>query len=63
MTMVVSEGVVVAAITVLARHVWGRLFSNEDEVVNYVANSMLLLAIADFLDGLQCVLSGIFWFG
>ena len=48
----------VAAITILVRHVWGRLYSDEDEVVNYVAKLMLLLAISDFLDGFQCVLSG-----
>jgi len=57
-TMSISEGLVVAAITILVRHVWGRLYSDEDEVVNYVAKLMLLLAISDFLDGFQCVLSG-----
>ncbi|KAJ8440931.1 hypothetical protein Cgig2_022787 [Carnegiea gigantea] len=57
-TMSISEGLVVAVITILVCHVWGRLYSDEDEVVNYVAKLMLLLAISDFLDGFQCVLSG-----
>lgn len=56
--MSISEGIVVAAITILVRHAWGRLYSNEDEVVSYVAKMMLLLALSDFLDGFQCALSG-----
>lgn len=56
--MSVSEGLVVAAITILVRRAWGRLYSDEDEVVNYVAKMMLLLSLSDFLDGFQCALSG-----
>ena len=56
--MLISEGLAVAVVTIFIRHVWGRLYSDEDEVVNYVAKLMLLLAISDFLDGFQCVLSG-----
>lgn len=56
--MSISEGIVVAALTMLVRHAWGRLYSNEDEVVNYVSKMMLLLALSDFLDGFQCALSG-----
>ncbi|XP_074269730.1 protein DETOXIFICATION 16-like [Silene latifolia] len=56
--MSLSQGVVVAAITILVRHVWGKLYSKDDKVVKYVAKMMLLLAISDFLDGFQCVLSG-----
>ncbi|KAH7528672.1 hypothetical protein FEM48_Zijuj05G0096900 [Ziziphus jujuba var. spinosa] len=36
----------------------GYAFSNEVEVVKYVAIMMPILAISDFLDGFQCVLSG-----
>ncbi|KAG5532294.1 hypothetical protein RHGRI_026805 [Rhododendron griersonianum] len=54
----VVEGAVVGAGTILVRHVWGRLYSNEEEVISYVAKMMPLLALSDFLDGFQCVLSG-----
>ncbi|KAJ4825173.1 Protein DETOXIFICATION 16 [Turnera subulata] len=53
-----SEGTVVGIITILVRKVWGKLYSNEEEVVSYVARMMPLLALSDFLDGFQCVLSG-----
>ncbi|XP_050222664.1 protein DETOXIFICATION 16-like [Mercurialis annua] len=56
--MALSEGLVVGTITILARNVWGKLYSNEEQVINYVANMLPLLAISDFLDGFQCVLSG-----
>ncbi|KAL2936053.1 Protein DETOXIFICATION 16 [Bienertia sinuspersici] len=54
----VTEGLVVAIITISIRHVWGRLYSDEEEVVRYVSKMMLLLAVSDFLDGFQCALSG-----
>ncbi|PON73722.1 Multi antimicrobial extrusion protein [Parasponia andersonii] len=52
------EGACVGIVTILVRHVWGKLFSNEKEVINYVAKIMPLLVLSDFLDGFQCVLSG-----
>ncbi|KAJ1377189.1 Multi antimicrobial extrusion protein [Sesbania bispinosa] len=54
----ILEGTTVGLVTILVRNVWGKLYSNEDEVVKYVANMMPLLALSDFLDGFQCVLSG-----
>ncbi|KAJ1382918.1 Multi antimicrobial extrusion protein [Sesbania bispinosa] len=51
-------GTTVGLVTILVRNVWGKLYSIEDEVVKYVANMMPLLALSDFLDGFQCVLSG-----
>ncbi|KAL8218644.1 hypothetical protein R6Q57_022017 [Mikania cordata] len=54
----ILEGAIVGSITILVRHVWGRLYSNEEEVIKYVAKMMPLLALSDFLDGFQCVLSG-----
>ncbi|KAI7734695.1 hypothetical protein M8C21_032114 [Ambrosia artemisiifolia] len=54
----ILEGVIVGSITILVRYVWGRLYSNDEEVINYVAKMMPLLALSDFLDGFQCVLSG-----
>ncbi|KAK6122320.1 hypothetical protein DH2020_043940 [Rehmannia glutinosa] len=53
-----SEGVIVGTTTILVRHIWGKLYSNENEVIRYVAKIMPLLALSDFLDGFQCVLSG-----
>lgn len=53
-----SEGAAVGITTILVRQVWGNLYSNEEEVITYVANMMPLLALSDFLDGFQCVLSG-----
>lgn len=57
--MSVLEGLVVAMATILVRYSWGRLYSNDKEVVSYVGKMMPLLAVSDFLDGFQCVLSGI----
>ncbi|KAF7130078.1 hypothetical protein RHSIM_Rhsim10G0024500 [Rhododendron simsii] len=54
----VVAGAVVGTGTILVRHVWGKLYSNEEEVISYVAKMMPLLALSDFLDGFQCVLSG-----
>ncbi|KAL4612429.1 hypothetical protein ACB092_08G197800 [Castanea dentata] len=53
-----SEGTIIAITTILVRNVWGKLYSKEEEVIRYVAKMMLLLALSDFLDGFQCVLSG-----
>uniref|UniRef100_A0A0D9WTY3 Protein DETOXIFICATION n=1 Tax=Leersia perrieri TaxID=77586 RepID=A0A0D9WTY3_9ORYZ len=56
--MCLTEGMLVAIITVLVRDTWGYLYSNEEEVVKYVATMMPILAISDFMDGIQCTLSG-----
>lgn len=53
-----SEGAFVGTITIIVRHVWGKLYSNEEEVINYVAKMLPLLALSNFFDGFQCVLSG-----
>lgn len=45
-------------IIVLVKKFWVYAYSNEGEVVNYVDMMMPILAIADILDGIQCVLSG-----
>nr|XP_043639908.1 protein DETOXIFICATION 16-like isoform X2 [Erigeron canadensis]XP_043639914.1 protein DETOXIFICATION 16-like isoform X2 [Erigeron canadensis] len=54
----ILEGLIVGSVTILVRHVWGKLYSNDEEVIRYVAKMMPLLALSDFLDGFQCVLSG-----
>ncbi|CAJ1952037.1 unnamed protein product [Sphenostylis stenocarpa] len=45
-------------VIILVRNIWGYLYSNEVEVVKYVAVMLPILAASNFLDGLQCVLSG-----
>lgn len=58
LVMVVVEGVSVALVMILLRNVWGKIYSNDKEVVKYVASTMPILAISCFLDGIQSVLSG-----
>ncbi|KAM5553958.1 protein DETOXIFICATION 16-like [Rosa sericea] len=57
--IVVTEGIVAAAILILGRKVWGYCYSSEKEVVSYVGQMLILVAISHFFDGLQSVLSGI----
>ncbi|XP_059308769.1 protein DETOXIFICATION 16-like isoform X3 [Lycium ferocissimum] len=54
----ITVGLIIATTTILVRFAWGRLYSNEEEVIRYVAKILPLLALSDFLDGFQCVLSG-----
>ncbi|KAF7834597.1 protein DETOXIFICATION 16-like [Senna tora] len=56
--MAITEGILVGLVMILIRNVWGYAYSNEEEVVRYVANMFPILAASNFLDGLQCVLSG-----
>ncbi|XP_052179342.1 protein DETOXIFICATION 16-like [Diospyros lotus] len=56
--MAATEGIVVGTVMILIRNIWGYAYSNETEVVRYVAAMMPILAVSNFLDGLQCVLSG-----
>ncbi|XP_048330326.2 protein DETOXIFICATION 16-like [Ziziphus jujuba] len=59
LVMVIIEGVTVALLMILLRNIWGSIYSNEKEVVSYVASTMPILAISCFLDGIQSMLSGI----
>jgi hypothetical protein len=56
--LAVSEGLAVGLILVSVRYVWGHAYSNVEEVVTYVAKMMLVIAVSNFFDGIQCVLSG-----
>lgn len=58
MVMAIGVGITIGIVLLSIRNVWGRAYSNEKEVVKYVAKMMPLLAISNFADGLQCVLSG-----
>ncbi|KAM3693456.1 hypothetical protein ACB098_08G166000 [Castanea mollissima] len=57
-TLALLEGTTIGITTLLVRNVWGKLYSKEEEIIKYVAKMMPLLALSDFLDGFQCVLSG-----
>lgn len=54
----ISEGILVGMVLIFIRNLWGYAYSNEQEVVSYVAIMMPILALSNFLDGLQAVLSG-----
>ncbi|KAL5079525.1 hypothetical protein RYX36_007946 [Vicia faba] len=54
----IIESIVVGAVLLLIRNIWGYAYSNEEEVVKYVGTMLPILAVSNFLDGLQCVLSG-----
>ena len=58
MLLAVSEGLVTGSVLVCVRYVWGRVYSDDEEVVRCVARMMLVLALSNFFDGIQCVLSG-----
>ncbi|XP_008453462.1 protein DETOXIFICATION 16-like isoform X6 [Cucumis melo] len=59
MTMVAIQGMLVGTFFILIRNVWGYAFSNEQEVVEYLAKMLPIVAVSEFFSGLQCVLSGI----
>jgi len=54
----IFETIPVGLVLILVRDVWGYAYSNETEVVRYLAAMMPLLAAVNCLDGLACVLSG-----
>lgn len=58
LVIAIIEGVLVGTLMMLVRNIWGYAYSNEVEVVKYVATMLPILAASNFLDGLQCVLSG-----
>ncbi|XP_074353717.1 protein DETOXIFICATION 16-like isoform X2 [Apium graveolens] len=54
----VVEGILVASALVAVRGVWGYIYTNEEEVVRYIATVLPVLALSNFMDGMQGVLSG-----
>ncbi|KAF8657442.1 hypothetical protein HU200_060001 [Digitaria exilis] len=59
MFLAVSEGLVTGSLLICVRYIWGHAYSDEEEVVRYVARMMLVIAVSNFFDGIQCVLSGV----
>ncbi|PQQ15548.1 protein DETOXIFICATION 16-like [Prunus yedoensis var. nudiflora] len=58
LVMAITVGLLVGSVLILIRNFWGYAYSNETQVVKYLATMMPILATSNFLDGLQCVLSG-----
>ncbi|EEE50791.1 hypothetical protein OsJ_31156 [Oryza sativa Japonica Group] len=56
MTVLVCLVLVIAMI--LLRNVWGYAYSNEEEVVAYIASMLPILAVSFFVDGINGALSG-----
>ena len=59
LSMVAIEGILVGTALILGRNVWGYSYSKEEEVVRYLREMLLLVAISHVFDGLQSVLSGL----
>ncbi|PWZ55133.1 Protein DETOXIFICATION 16 [Zea mays] len=57
--MTLCGGVVLAAIMILLRNIWGYAYSSEEDVVAYIARMLPILAVSFFVDGLNGSLSGV----
>jgi MATE family multidrug resistance protein len=53
------EGVLVASLLLILRHKLGWAFTNEAEVVNYVATCVPFLAVSTIMDSIQGVMGGV----
>ena len=58
MFLAVAETTIVTTTLFCCRHVFGYLFSNEEEVIDYVRTMAPLVCLSVILDSLQGVLSG-----
>ena len=54
----VAQGIVVVTVLLSVRKVLGRAFSSDPKIISYAASMIPIVACGNFLDGLQCVLSG-----
>lgn len=57
--VVASESIIVSTSLFASRHVFGYVFSNEKEVVDYVTAMAPLLCVSVILDSIQVTLSGV----
>lgn len=46
------------AVIILGRRIWGYCFSSQENVVSYVSDMMILIAITNLADGVLSVLNG-----
>lgn len=54
----VAEGIVVVTVLLSIRKVLGHAFSSDPKIISYAASMIPIVACGNFLDGLQCILSG-----
>ncbi|KAJ1295608.1 hypothetical protein BS78_01G235900 [Paspalum vaginatum] len=59
MCIALSAGLLLGSAMILLRNFWGHMYSNEPEVVTYIARMIPVLAISFFTDGLHSSLSGV----
>ncbi|KAF7008898.1 hypothetical protein CFC21_023547 [Triticum aestivum] len=59
MVLGLATGVSLGLIMISVRNLWGYAYSNEKEVVEYIARMMPILSVSIVFDDLQCVLSGV----
>ena len=58
MFLATTEAVIVSTTLFICRSVLGYAYSNEKQVVNYIAVMAPLICLSVFMDSLQAVLSG-----
>ena len=58
LVLAVSQGILVGLVLILMRNIWGYAYSSDVEVIRYVAAITPILATSNFIDGVQCALSG-----
>ncbi|OMO63528.1 Multi antimicrobial extrusion protein [Corchorus olitorius] len=58
MFLAVTQGLLLSLIGVAFRGKWGYLFTNEKQLIRYLASIMPILAASNFIDGIQGALSG-----
>ncbi|KAJ4850882.1 hypothetical protein Tsubulata_007127 [Turnera subulata] len=56
--LAVVGGLLTGMIAVAVRNVWGHMYTNDKELVTYLASVMPILAAANFIDSIQGVLAG-----
>ncbi|KAG0612798.1 hypothetical protein M758_6G052700 [Ceratodon purpureus] len=58
-SMSLTEGILTAMVMYTWRNLWGKAYTHEQEVIDYVAQCTPLLAIMHLMDSIQGVLSGV----
>ncbi|KAJ4770333.1 Protein DETOXIFICATION [Rhynchospora pubera] len=57
--LAITGAIIIGTILILIRNIWGYAYSNEEEVVKYVAIMLPIIAISNMFDSIQSVLSGV----
>ncbi|CAN1291525.1 Protein DETOXIFICATION 16 [Linum perenne] len=57
--MSIVQGLSLSLILVWIRHVWGYVYTNDEELAAYIAAVIPILAVSNFMDALQAVFSGV----